>query len=408
MAKILLIAPTCDGQDVGEAWVAFQWAQRLAERHDVTLLTYHKRGRTPASEQLSGLRVVEWTEPPLLGRKERLNSMLKPAYPWFYVRARQWIRTATARGEHFDVAHQPTPVAMRYPSPASGAGLPLVIGPVGGGLSSPPGFAADYGTSPWYLRLRQMDGWRIRHDPLLRATYSQAACVLGIAPYVKDLLDAIPIRRFEVMSETGLQSLPAPISRSEHPGPVRLLYVGRLVRTKGARDIIRAIDSVHDLSITLDIIGDGPDRGACQLLVEQLKLPSRVNFRGTLPRDEVDGYYRRADIFVFPSYREPGGNVVPEAMGFGLPLIVADRGGPGAATNDDSAIRLAVSTPQALVDDLAAAIRRLVEDANLRARMGAQARARVRDYGMWQSKMDQIDAVFRSVRRPPSSLHNSG
>ena len=131
MAQVLLIAPTCDGDDVGEAWVAFQWASRLARRHDVTVLTYHKRGKRTAAEQLPGVRVIEWIEPPLLGRAERLNSLLKPGYLPFYWRARRWIRAALAAGEHFDVAHQVSPVAMRYPSPAIGLGIPVVIGPTG-------------------------------------------------------------------------------------------------------------------------------------------------------------------------------------------------------------------------------------------------------------------------------------
>ncbi len=46
--KLLLIAPACDGEDVGEAWDAYQWASRLAGRYELTVLTYHKRGRTPA------------------------------------------------------------------------------------------------------------------------------------------------------------------------------------------------------------------------------------------------------------------------------------------------------------------------------------------------------------------------
>src|SRR5262245_16580604 len=99
--KLLLVAPGCDGDDVGEVWVAYQWAKQLASRHDVTLLTYHKRGKRPISQQLSGLKIVEWTEPPLLGRAERLNSMLKPAYVPFYFRARSWLRRALARGERF-------------------------------------------------------------------------------------------------------------------------------------------------------------------------------------------------------------------------------------------------------------------------------------------------------------------
>src|SRR5690606_26038144 len=241
MVRLLLIAPTCDGEDVGEAWVAYQWARRLGERHDVTLVTYHKRGKTPAARQLPHMRVVEWTEPPLVGRAERLNSMLKPAYIPFYWRARSWIRRALAAGEHFDLAHQPVPVAMRYPSPVAALGLPFVIGPVGGGLSSPAGFAADEDTAPWFMALRRLDGFRRRRDPLLRRTYETADCMLGIADYVREELADIPLRRFEVMSETGLDEIPPAIDRSGRSGPVRLLHVGRLVRTKGARDVIRAM-----------------------------------------------------------------------------------------------------------------------------------------------------------------------
>src|SRR5262245_52808973 len=146
MPKLLLIAPTCDGQDVGEAWVAYQWARGLAKRHDVTLLTYYKRGRLPASRQLTGLDVIEWPEPPLVGRAERLNSMLKPGYVPFYLKARRWIRHALARGERFDLAHQPVPVAMRYPSPVAGLGIPYIIGPVGGSLGSPPEFEKEKDT----------------------------------------------------------------------------------------------------------------------------------------------------------------------------------------------------------------------------------------------------------------------
>src|SRR6202012_6042897 len=121
-------------EDVGEAWVGFQWASRLAARHDVTLLTMHRRGQTPPAEQVPDARVVQWPEAKLLARYGRLNSMLKPGYVPFYVSVRRWIRDHLARGEHFDIAHQLLPVAMRYPCPAVGFGIPYCIGPLGGSL----------------------------------------------------------------------------------------------------------------------------------------------------------------------------------------------------------------------------------------------------------------------------------
>jgi glycosyltransferase involved in cell wall biosynthesis len=402
--NVLLIAPTCDGTDVGEAWVAHQWVRRIAARHDTTLLTYHKRGTTPAAEQLDGLRVVEWKEPPLLGHAERLNSMLKPAYVPFYVRARRWMRDALQRGERFDLAHQVVPVAMRYPSPASGFGVPLVIGPVGGSLDNPPGFEDDGETAPWYVGLRALDAARLKHDPLLRRTYEGAACVLGIAPYVKDLLADCRLRRFEVMSETGVEAVHAPVDRAGRADPVRLLYVGRIVRTKGLRDAIRALARLSTRhAVVLDVVGDGFDREACATLVDELGLREQVRFHGYLPRTEIDDYYRAADVFVFPSYREAGGNVAFEAMTFGLPLVVSDRGGPGNVVDDSCGIRVPPRNPDQFATELSRAIAKLVDDPDCRARLGAGARARVARIALWDRKIDWLDELYESVCRDTST-----
>ena len=94
--RILMIAPACDGEDVGEAWVAFQWAKLASERFDLTLLTTYKRGHTPPGRQLPGVRVIEWEEPPGVGRFERLNSLMQPGYAPFYLRARRWIKQRLA------------------------------------------------------------------------------------------------------------------------------------------------------------------------------------------------------------------------------------------------------------------------------------------------------------------------
>jgi glycosyltransferase involved in cell wall biosynthesis len=393
--RLLLIAPVCNGEDVGEAWVAFQWARLLAERCDVTLVTYHKRGARPAAEQLSGLRVIEWTEPPLIGRAERFNSIVHPVYFPFYFRARQWIRRALARGERFDIAHQPVPVALRYPSPLAGLGIPYVIGPVGGGLSTPAGFAGEEAQSaPWFMALRNIDGCRRRWDPWLRQSFQKASCVVGIAPYVRDQLARIPLQRFEIMSETGLDAVPESIDRSGRTGPLRLLFVGRLVRTKGARDLIRAMALMSDLELRLDIVGDGPERAVCEATIRDLGLERRIVMHGWKAKSEVAQFYRKADVFVFPSYREPGGNVTLESMAFSLPLVVVDRGGPGSAVSDACAFRLSVSTPDALAGDIAGAVRKLATDPALRHRMGAAAYQHVVRTALWSSRVERMAGIY--------------
>jgi glycosyltransferase involved in cell wall biosynthesis len=398
--QLLLISSSCDGEDVGEAWVGFQWVSRLAARHEVTLLTMHRRDRTPPSQQIRDARIVEWPEPKLFGYHERLNSMLKPGYIPFYWGARRWIRNALARGERFDVAHQLLPVAMRYPCPAVGLGIPYLMGPVGGSLENPPGFADD--TAPWYVRLRAFDRLRLRRDPLLRRTYMEADCVLGIAPYVREVLGGLALRRFELMSETGLTELPTLGERRSSDGAVHLVYVGRLVRSKGLRDALHALGRLTTSTrVVLDVVGEGPDRSACEALVAELGLGGEVRFHGWQPREEVARFYREADVFVFPSYREPGGNVVFEAMGYGLPLVVSDLGGPGAAVDDTCAIRVHPEHPDQFAQGLAAAITRLVDDPDLRAQLGAAARQRVADIALWDRKVEQLEALYDDVLPQP-------
>jgi glycosyltransferase involved in cell wall biosynthesis len=363
----------------------------------VTLLTYYKRGHTPPSLQLKGARVIEWPEPRAVGRAERFNSMLKPGYLPFYRRSRRWIRTAIARGERFDLAYQPVPVAMRYPSPVAGLGIPFIIGPVGGSLPTPEGFDDGQDTAPWYVGLRRIDRLRMRHDPWLRCTYEQASCVLGIAPYVREFLERPMLRRFEVMSETGIEELPPAVDRTHRQGDVRLLYVGRLVRTKGARDAIMALALVRELPAVLDIVGEGFDRQTCEMLAVKVGLAERVRFHGWLPREHVKEFYRAADIFVFPSYREPGGNVVFEAMGYGLPSIVADIGGPGAVVDEKSGIRLHPESPDQYAQSIASAIAQLVSDRELRLRLGEGARQRVKEVGLWESKVDRLESICAEI-----------
>lgn len=401
MMKVLLVAPTINGQDIGEAWVAYQWAVHLAERFEVTVLTYRKRGAPPIADQVPGARVVEWLEPPLFGRLERFNSLLKPGYFAFLIRARRWIRDATRRGEHFDVGHQVVPVAMRYPSPLAGSTIPYLIGPVGGSLESPRGFV-DQETGPWYLRLRKLDRWRLRHDRPLRTTYEDASCVLGIADYVREALTGLRVRRFEVLSETGLTSMPAagerqPAAIPTNDKPLRLLFVGRVIRTKGARDLVAAVARLGDLPVRADVVGDGFDLQECRRLAAILGVTDRVTFHGRQARDQVDEFYRGADIFVFPSYREPGGNVVFEAMGHSLPLIVCDRGGPSAAVDGECAISLPAMDPEQLAGDLARAIRELAGDPARRDRMGQAARRRLEEVGLWEGKVDRATELYREI-----------
>jgi glycosyltransferase involved in cell wall biosynthesis len=396
--RILIVAVCVDGTDTGEAWSAHQWVKRLSERHDVTLLTMGKAGRPTASSQLPDTRVVEITEPPVPARLQRFNDMLRPSYLGFYLWARAVLRSWRKRGLEFDLVHQLSPLAPRYPCPAAGGPWPLVMGPLGGSLPTAAGFAAEVRSGAWYTNLRRLDGWRLRWDPWLRHSLATAEVVIGVAPYMREVLSAVPIRRFELLSETGVERLPEPPApRSDAPGVLRLLYVGRLVRTKGLRDAIRALARAQLPGLTLDVVGEGEEREPCQAEAAALGVAERVRFHGRLPRAEVDRFYAASDAFLFPSFREPSGNVVMEALSWGLPVVTADAGGPGYVVDETCGLKVRPETPEQFAEGLAQCLRRLALEPGLRAALSRGARARIAAIALWERKIEWMDRLYDSV-----------
>lgn len=396
--RVLAIAPYCDGLDVGEAWCAHQWIAHLSRRARVTLLTLRRAGRTPPSAQLPGVEVIEWDEPLGPQRLGRVASMLKPGYLAFHAEARRWIAAALARGRRFDVAHQFTPVALRYPSPLAGFPVPYVLGPGGGSLDTPSGFEEECGSAAWYTRLRGIDRLRLRHDPVLRQSYAGAAVVLGVAPYVGELLAPVAPRRFEVISELGIDALAPPVVRQDRPGCLRLVHVGRAVRTKGLRDAVRAMARLpEDLDVRLEVAGQGEETALCRREAEHFGIAERIRFHGQLPRAEIETLYARADAFLFPSFREPSGSVVFEALRHGLPVITTDRGGPGHVINPSCGFTVPALSPVQLACDLARSIERLARDPALRRRLGQGARRRVQAIGLWDNKINWLLDLYGQV-----------
>lgn len=397
--RVMLIAPGCDGEDVGESWSSFQWVKGISQHCDVTLLTLRRRNQLSVAAQLPEVKVVEWSDIMLPSSLERFNSTLKPGYPKFYFCARRWIKKQQRLGVQFDIIHQLGPIGLRYPCPAAGLEIPVVIGPLAGSLETPVAFQPECGNSPWYTKLRKLDKLRLKYDRRLMHSYASADLVLGVAPYVEELLQATGLRRFEVSSETGVHDIPD--IQTERPARsecLRLLYVGRLVRSKGLRDLIRAMGILKDLpGVTLSVAGAGEEEACCKQEAKELGVSHRVHFHGRLPRLEVEQLYAASDLFVFPSFREPSGNVVFEAMRHGLPVVTTDRGGPAFVVDGQSGCRLPARNPTQLADALAGCIRSLASEPLRIRNLSLGARKRIASIGLWSRKIEQMLGFYQSI-----------
>lgn len=393
--RVLMISPFASREATGEAFVAFRWAEMLAPHVDLTLMAFESPGHTPLARQAPGMRVLAEPLPEAVWRMGAVRRLAKPEWPIMMRRVR---RHLAAEGDAYDLGHQVMPLGMRYPSPFRGGSLPYVIGPVGGALPTPPGLRGEMGRPSPKERLRGLDEVRLRRDPWLRGSYAGAALVLGVAPYARDRLVAADLApaRFETVIELGIDGVAGP-RRPVGDGRVRLLHVGRGVRTKGLRDVIRAMIRLDDPRLHLTSAGDGPEIAACRDEAERGGLGDRVRFLGLVPRAAVEDLYATSDAFVFPSFREPTGNVVYEAMRWGLPIVAADYGGPAAILDDRCAVMVPPTDPEAFVAGIADGIRRIRDDPEAAAAMGERARAKVAAEGLWSAKAERVAALYRSV-----------
>ena len=396
--RILLVCAQCDGGDVGESWCGYKWASELSKSYDVTMLTNLFPGDRPPSQQVPLAKVVEWKAFPFVSALPRLNRAIKPWYINFYTSARSWMKQ-NASPANFDIAHHITPMAMRYPSPCAGLDLPYIMGPVAGTLNTPTGFKDELDTQPAFMKLRGVDSFRLRYDPLLRATFEKAAAVICTAPYAAERLSAFKLNRVIIETEVVHEPTPHLVrQRQANAGELSLLFVGRIVRTKGLRDAIRALALLQDLpNVRLVVAGTGEDLVACQAEVEKNGLSGRVKFVGHKSRSEVDELYRQADAFIFPSFREPTGIVLFEAMAAGLPLVVADYGGPSGIADDETGFRVAPTSPSEFAEGLARAVRTLALDPVLRASMSKAAVRRSTQLGSWEAKFARVSQLYKDI-----------
>ena len=84
-----------------------------------------------------------------------------------------------------------------------------------------------------------------------------------------------------------------------------------------ALDHLRQVAALPDLPrVTLDVAGDGADRGLCEAEARRLGVADRVRFHGWVDRGTVNRLYEQADALIFPSFREPSGEF---AVGDGTP-----------------------------------------------------------------------------------------
>lgn len=413
--RVLLIAEAANPNMVSVPLVGWSHAEALSRCVDVHLVT-QIRNRKAILEQgwVEGREFTaidsEWIERPLgkLGTLLRggkgkgwtiVTAVSSIAYFEFERQVWRQFGPKIRRGE-YDLVHRLTPLTPTASSTLARkcvrAGVPFILGPLNGGLPWPTGFIDRCKQErEWLTKLR--NAYKLL--PGYSATRRNAAAILVASRATYDQMPDWAKPRCLYIPENGID--PARFNHRRKPtieGPLRVLFLGRLVPYKGADMLIRAAaEAIRKGRIVLTLIGDGPQRPALEALTLELGLTAGIKFAGWVDHREINQWIAEQDVMALPSIREFGGGVVLEAMAAGVLPIVADYGGPAELLDDRAGIRILMDDQETLISNLQETLEKLELDRERLNRMCESAWQIAQEKQTWAYKAKQVSNVYKAV-----------
>lgn len=409
--NILIVAQNVSSRFGGEAFLPLKYFQILRRRGYSVRLIAHSRNRedleTALAPHAADILYIEdtvwhravWKAGGVFPKRIRevlFGNILNFINERFQARL---IRRLVREGS-VDVIHQPIPVSPRYPSAIHGFGVPVVIGPMNGGMSYPPGYE-DYESriERNFVRISRRAAMLVnRIVPGKR----RAAALLVANERTRAALPVHDHPKVVTLVENGVDlALWCAPERDEaemrEPGMIRLVFMGRLVDWKALDVTLQAVAGAREAGVAaeLDILGDGEERERLQALCAELGLGSAVRFHGFKPQAECAEVLRRSDALILNSLHECGGAVVLEAMSMGLPVIASDWGGPADYLDAGCGLLVSPAPREDFARRLADTITLLARDPDLRRRMGREGARKVRDDFDWDKKVDRVMEIYR-------------
>lgn len=312
--------------------------------------------------------------------------------PFYYI---MWqkiaYKTVKQSGIHFDIIHVYSLSDFRQP------GLwykfkesYTIFGPVGGGQSCPKGLISYDDKSHI---IRNLVNLSCKLNPIfhkkIKGYKKIYACNSETSKYLKnaEVLIDVPLNH---------QFYNMQIIRGSNQKPV-VLFCGRLINKKGLLFLLDVIIRIPvEIQFELHVYGgDGEQKELILDRIKKLNLSNRVIFKGKLPYERMSEAYNSADIFVLPSLRESGGNVLVEAMAHSLPIVSLNMSF-SKVLNEQKA-GLFVNTKQSkekIIDEYAHALIHLLEDKKLRIELGKNGYKYVNNNLTWEQMINRVYGVF--------------
>jgi len=345
----------------GSGMGMYDLLKRLVPKHQITVVTFNYRRGVPSTEILDGIRVYRlscWRVAhiyplprPTISNLSLIWKALRPKPNIIYTRTRFFFTSIMGLFVSFMLK-----VPMLHTEPGS--------------------CYVQTGRRFTDICSRLVD-WTVG-----RMVAKRAICV-GVSRASADFMISLGARKVKVIRNGVDRNIFYPGEESVGSDKLRVLYVGRLMWTKGM-DILNDVADRLDGKAQITAIGSGPYR-----------LHHKISCPGQLKPQDVAETMRKSDVLVLPSRMEGLSRVIQEAQCCGLPVVATDVGGNRELLDDDTGVLSDVSA-----ESIARSVL-LVADAGTRSQMRRKVLQRAEQYD-WAETVMRYDRLIRLTARIPA------
>jgi glycosyltransferase involved in cell wall biosynthesis len=370
--SIFIIHPSAvltDWRPHGDGLLSYRFIRELALRgHRLCVACEQVDLRDPVPKNIT-----------LYPIKLRLTKFVLAERLEYVLKVRRLYKRLNA-AEHFDIAHQLNPVEAGLSLGLTGIEIPLVLGPY---------------VAYWpFARASKFKAFILDAVNRLQQRSASAIVLSGPAAATRIVSKRIPADSiFTVPYGIDLNLFP------EQPFPTDaalILYLGGFIERKGVFVLLQAFDELAARipKARLVLAGGGAERERGEQIVAQSPFRDRISIVGPVARADIPKMIGNATVFCLPSFAEPYGMSLIEAMATGRPVVATSVGGPTHLVDRRGGILVEPGNPHAL----AAALETILLDPKRAGEMGVVNRRAMRAFD-WPMVIDRLEAVYASVLR---------
>ena len=302
--------------------------------------------------------------------------------------------------EYVDVIHYLNPIGFKEPGFCwKIKSVPYVWGPIQGVENRPIALfpALSLKGKVNALVRRVVHNGMLWCLPRVRKALRRADAVFAATPNTVKQLKRIHHRDAIYLPENGILKM----ERTEPvtlKGTLNLIWVGSIDERKALGILISALGKMKHDNWHLNVLGDGPLRGKCEQLAQELGIYDKITFHGKVDRTQVQLVFAQSHIHVISSLGEGNTTVLWEAFSKAIPTLTLDHCGMAGVVSSECGIKIPIHSYQQVIDDMAEAIDNLIVHPNEIERLSKGTIECAKKF-MWKNRIALYDKVYEEISK---------